>query len=321
MIEGRGTELQSVEFHNDSIDTFEHGGEPYVAMRRVVENLGLSWGSQREKLAAQASKFMCADIGTHDSSGRLQQMFAMPVAKLPLWLATINPNKIKEEAKREKIELYQAESAIALHDYWTKGAAFNRSKLASNDDALDEAMVELRRLRANDRAFYRKVTDAIAATSYDYAWMKENSPERLGSLFARLQDTFHMAVCGKTAQQLVYENADGSKPLVGMIAFDGDPTKITVTDVRTGKNYLTENPLRRLENLYEQLFLFAEQHMLRGEPMSLATWEERLLTLLNANGYESFNLYSGYGAPAATAKARDELKKYKQRIKALPPAA
>jgi len=47
----------------------------------------------------------------------------MPVDKLPLWLVTINPNKIRDVAIRAKVEEYQAESAIALHDYWTKGTA------------------------------------------------------------------------------------------------------------------------------------------------------------------------------------------------------
>lgn len=117
------TNLVTVDFHGDQIATFRHKGEPYVAMRRVVENLVLDWSSQRVKLASSAAKFVCGDIATHDITGRIQNMLAMPVAKLPLWLATINPNKIPDLAKRIKIELYQAESAIALHDYWTKGVA------------------------------------------------------------------------------------------------------------------------------------------------------------------------------------------------------
>lgn len=116
------TAVVAIDFHGDQIVTFQHGGEPYVAMRRVVENLGLNWAGQHAKLI-ERTNLMCMDIHTHDSSGRMQQMLSMPVAKLPLWLATINPNKIPDAHKRAKIELYQAESAIALHDYWTKGVA------------------------------------------------------------------------------------------------------------------------------------------------------------------------------------------------------
>lgn len=115
--------LVAIDFHGDQIVTFHHDGEPYVAMRRVVENLGLNWAGQHAKLVEQTGKFACMDIHTHDATGRRQPMLSMPVAKLPLWLATINPNKIPDENKRAKIELYQSESAIVLHDYWTKGVA------------------------------------------------------------------------------------------------------------------------------------------------------------------------------------------------------
>lgn len=116
------TSIVAIDFHGDQIVTFQHNGEPYVAMRRVVENLGLNWAGQHAKLVERQT-LMCMDIHTHDTTGRKQQMLSMPVAKLPLWLATINPNKIPDPAKRAKIELYQSESAIALHDYWTKGIA------------------------------------------------------------------------------------------------------------------------------------------------------------------------------------------------------
>lgn len=119
----KSTSLVAIDFHGDQIVTFQHNDEPFVAMRRVVENIGLAWQVQQRKLGESGERFGCHHMVTHDSSGRRQSMMAMPVAKLPLWLASINPNKIPDPVKRAKIELYQAESAIALHDYWTKGIA------------------------------------------------------------------------------------------------------------------------------------------------------------------------------------------------------
>lgn len=114
--------LIAMPFHGDEIVTFQAEDGPRVAMRRIVENMGIGWGSQRQKLVAQSKKFACDDIVTHDTLGRPQEMLTMPVAKLPLWLATINPNKVRADL-RAKVELYQAESAVALHDYWAKGVA------------------------------------------------------------------------------------------------------------------------------------------------------------------------------------------------------
>lgn len=49
-------------------------------------------------------------------------MLCMPVRKLPAYLSSITPKKVRPEL-RAKIELYQAESDDALWDYWTKGQA------------------------------------------------------------------------------------------------------------------------------------------------------------------------------------------------------
>lgn len=135
------TALVTVPFHGDGIVSFEANGEPHVAMRRIVENLGLSWGSQQRKLEATGEKFACTHMSTHDATGRIQQMLAMPVRKLPLWLATINPNKVREDI-RPKVILYQEECAVALHDYWTKGTAI-RGDLDGVVTSLDPAVVKV----------------------------------------------------------------------------------------------------------------------------------------------------------------------------------
>lgn len=118
----QNTAMIAIDFHGDQLLTFQHRSEPHVAMRRVVDNIGISWSRQREKLADDP-RFSCALMSTTGADGKTYDMLAMPVAKLPLWLATINPNKITDPAKRQKLEWYQAESAIVLHDYWTKGIA------------------------------------------------------------------------------------------------------------------------------------------------------------------------------------------------------
>lgn len=117
------SELRVVKFHGDDLITFERAGSRYVAMRRIVENMGMDWATQSVKIGQQTGKFNCCHIPTIGADGKTRQMLAMPLEKLQLWLATINPNKIKVPETRAKVERYQEESAIALHDYWTKGVA------------------------------------------------------------------------------------------------------------------------------------------------------------------------------------------------------
>ena len=119
-------EIRTFQFDGDFLPTFMHEGEPWVAMRPIVEALGMSWGSQRQKLMSQQGKYQLrADIGTEVKNGQRYRMASMPIAKLPLWLASINPRKIKDKDRREKVELYQEQSAIALHDFWTTGVAIH----------------------------------------------------------------------------------------------------------------------------------------------------------------------------------------------------
>ncbi|WP_375568793.1 phage antirepressor N-terminal domain-containing protein [Ahrensia marina] len=120
---GQAVEVRTFQFDGDFLPTFEHEGEPWVAMRPLVDALGMSWGSQRERLQSQAGKFNCTGIGTVGADGKQRAMLSIPAAKLPLWLASINPNKIKDKERKEKVERYQEQSAIALHDFWTKGVA------------------------------------------------------------------------------------------------------------------------------------------------------------------------------------------------------
>jgi P22_AR N-terminal domain len=111
-----------IPFHGTALQTFEHEGKHWTAMRPIVEGMGLAWQRQSEKLKEQKTKFNCHHMVTVAEDGKLREMLCIPVEKLALWMASINPNKVSKEIQ-PKVEAFQAECAIALHDYWTKGVA------------------------------------------------------------------------------------------------------------------------------------------------------------------------------------------------------
>lgn len=73
-------------------------------MRPVVEGMGLSWGTQYNKLTSQPERFACLHMKTHDAAGREQVMTCIPLRRYPMWLATINPAKIPNPAVRQRVE-------------------------------------------------------------------------------------------------------------------------------------------------------------------------------------------------------------------------
>ncbi|MBN1086587.1 phage antirepressor N-terminal domain-containing protein [Erwinia aphidicola] len=121
----------SLPFHGQHIITAMAAGVAYVAMKPIVENIGLDWASQFVKLKKQAEKFGCCDI-TIPSFGGLQRMLCLPMKKLNGWLFSINPAKVRDDI-RDRLVRYQEECFTALHDYWTKGAAIRKPETTVDD--------------------------------------------------------------------------------------------------------------------------------------------------------------------------------------------
>lgn len=121
----------SLPFHGQHIITAMAAGVAYVAMKPIVENIGLDWASQFVKLKKQGEKFGCCDI-TIPSFGGLQRMLCLPMKKLNGWLFSINPAKVRDDI-RDRLVRYQEECFTALHDYWTKGAAIRKPETTVDD--------------------------------------------------------------------------------------------------------------------------------------------------------------------------------------------
>ena len=122
-----------VPFNGQQILTAMAAGVAYVAMKPIVENLGMSWGTQQQKLMKQLDKFNCIHMNMVAADGRLRKLLCLPLKKLNGWLFSINPEKVRADI-RDKLIQYQEECFTVLHDYWTKGKAENARKKTSVDD-------------------------------------------------------------------------------------------------------------------------------------------------------------------------------------------
>lgn len=130
-------ELSPVTFHGDTIFCLDYQGQPFTPMKPIVENLGLGWASQSQKLNSNRERWGVTIIVIPSESGE-QQMLCLPVRKLPSYLNSINPRKVAPEL-RERIELYQAESDDALWNYWMNGRAERPTPAPSPDAAISPA--------------------------------------------------------------------------------------------------------------------------------------------------------------------------------------
>lgn len=112
----------TAEFLGKEVTLVDNNGVAYVAMREIVEGIGLDWKGQHKKLMEQSEKFNCGHITTVAKDGKNREMLCIPIKKLNGWLFGLNSNKVRADLK-ERLENYQEECFLALWDYWTEGVA------------------------------------------------------------------------------------------------------------------------------------------------------------------------------------------------------
>ncbi|HGH4904010.1 TPA: phage antirepressor N-terminal domain-containing protein, partial [Salmonella enterica subsp. enterica serovar Minnesota] len=122
-----------VPFNGQQIITAMAAGVAYVAMKPIVENLGMSWSTQQTKLMKQLQKFNHVHMNMVAADGKLRKLLCIPLKKLNGWLFSINPEKVRADI-RDKLIKYQEECFTVLHDYWTKGKTENPRKKTSVDE-------------------------------------------------------------------------------------------------------------------------------------------------------------------------------------------
>lgn len=123
--------LIKVPFHGDTIEAVAKDGSWMASLRRMCENLDVDYWTQLRKLKEKpwATVVIMPMVG---ADGKNREMAMIDRRTMTMWLANINPGKVKPEL-RSKIEAYQCEAADALDKYFNEGAAI-RFKTNSMDE-------------------------------------------------------------------------------------------------------------------------------------------------------------------------------------------
>jgi prophage antirepressor-like protein/phage anti-repressor protein len=110
-------ELMSVAFHGRTLFSFKHQGEVYVAMKPLVESMGLQWEAQLKRIKRNPILFEGMSMTDIPTVGGTQTVAALPLKLLNGWLFGIDTSRIKENI-REDIINYQRECYDVLYRYW-----------------------------------------------------------------------------------------------------------------------------------------------------------------------------------------------------------
>lgn len=123
-----------VPFRQSKLLLVSHEGQPFVPMKPVAEGMGLSWQGQHAKLSSGRLASTIKEILMVAEDGKQREMTCLPLRKLPGWLMSIHPNKVRPEL-RDGIIAYQNECDDVLWSYWNDGIA------ARHDDRTVETVL------------------------------------------------------------------------------------------------------------------------------------------------------------------------------------
>ncbi len=136
------TQLSTVQFHNQSLVTFEQDGIYYTAMKPICENIGLDWAAQYSRINRDdvlSSIILMIRIVAED--GKNREMACLPIDYLNGWLFGIDVKRVKPEI-RDLLITYKKECYKALSDYWMKGKA-ERKTTTDERTGLRQAVSQL----------------------------------------------------------------------------------------------------------------------------------------------------------------------------------
>lgn len=115
-------QIVAIPFHGQTVQSVEVDGKPHVVFRPLVESLGLDADSQMKRLRRHS--WACPVKMTVQMGNQGREVTLVDIRTLTMWLATIDENRVSEEA-RPLVIAYQNEVADAIESYWTQGGAIN----------------------------------------------------------------------------------------------------------------------------------------------------------------------------------------------------
>ncbi|MCK5132518.1 MAG: virulence RhuM family protein [Candidatus Sabulitectum sp.] len=174
-----------------------------------------------------------------------------------------------------------------LKEYIIKGFVLDDDRLKNGryfgKDYFQELLERVRSIRASERRIYQQITDIFAECSIDY----DSQAETTRQFYAHVQNKFHYAITGRTSAEIIFNNADANKPLMGMQTYKNAPSgRVLKSDSMVGKNYLSEKEIRSLERLISAFFDYIESLIERRNTFTMEGFATSINKFLEFNEYK-----------------------------------
>ena len=175
-----------------------------------------------------------------------------------------------------------------LKEYIQKGFVLDDERLKQGKDAFGkdyfrELLERVRSIRASERRIYQQITDIFAECSIDY----DKDSQITQDFYATVQNKFHYAITGQTAEKIIYTKADHTKEYMGLTTWKHSPEgRILKSDVSVAKNYLPEKEIKRLERTVSGYFDYIEDLIERENTFTMQEFAKSVNEFLSFRRYD-----------------------------------
>ncbi len=174
-----------------------------------------------------------------------------------------------------------------LREYIIKGFCIDDDRMKNGKyfgkDYFKELLERVRSIRSSERRIYQQITDIFAECSIDY----DKNSLYSKNFYATVQNRFHFAISGQTAAEIVYEQADKSKPFMGLRSWKNSPNgRVLKSDTLVAKNYLSEEDIRDLESAVSGYFDYIERIIKNHTSFTMESLADSVNRFLEFNEYK-----------------------------------
>lgn len=197
-----------------------------------------------------------------------------------------------------------------LKEFIIKGFAMDDDRMKNGryfgKDYFKELLERVRSIRTSERRIYQQITDIFAECSFDY----DKNSQTTKDFYATVQNKFHFAITGKTAAEIVYENADIKKLNMGLTSWKNSPDgRVLKSDTSIAKNYLQEDDIKKLERTIGAYFDYIERIIENRQELRMQDVSESVNKFLEFN---EFKVLEGKGTVSHIQAKEKASKEYEE---------
>lgn len=174
-----------------------------------------------------------------------------------------------------------------LKEYMIKGFAMDderlkQGKTAFGKDYFRDLLERVRSIRASERRIWQQITDIFAVCSIDY----DRDSDTAYHFYATIQNKFHYAITGKTATEIVYNQADHTKENMGLTTWKNAPDgRILKSDTPIAKKLFGRETDSSVRTCCYRIFDYIEDLIERENVFTMEEFSK------SVNGFLAFRRY------------------------------